>query len=140
MGGAILFGSACSLLYLVLHWSVDKFRAGRSSVPPVRRSMDKVPESVVPVSDRAAQLRTVRALIDSLADSTGLWAEAQAEAETWLADYDTPNADEPQLLKRAYLLLFAAETGHKVVPSLSKEHAREVSDWLTEYLGKEERA
>ena len=48
-------------------------------------------------------------------------------------------ADRPVFIVGREMNWFEVESGHKAVASLSEEHARAVSDWLTEYLGKEER-
>ena len=135
---AILVGAAGAVLYLVGHWLVDK-TSERPKPAPIRRSMDKVPVTVVPRQDHEAMLRKARVLLDELVDEWALGIEMRAEAEVWLSDYDASRDTSEQLLKRVYLILLGMEAGHKTVPMLSAERAARISAWLTEYLGKEER-
>ena len=137
--GAVIFGIGCGIFYLVFHGSLDMARGEEVALPPVRRSLRKVPASVS-TQDQATQLRIARALISDLVNGLSLWVESRAEADQWLADYDKSDVDQAKLLQRTYLLLLGVEFGHKAMPALSREHERRVSSWLTEYSGKEERA
>lgn len=138
----LLLGAFTSVVYLILHAAYDRVSTGSLQLPaaPVRRSMETVPTTVVPPQGQATQLRSARALINRLVDDMALSVAFRNDADEWLTDYDRTDADNQRLLKRAFTFLYEVEIGHKAVTSLSEEHAIAVSDWLTEYLGKEERA
>lgn len=137
---AFIFVFAATLLLL---WAFDSEKYdGLPLMPPVALSLWRVPTSALPVVDRKWQLHKARHLIGRLSMTVDIWLESRDEIRQWLDQYNAAESDTEYLLKRAYLILLGVEYGNNTPyssSSLDPNLATEVSDWLTDYLGSEDR-
>lgn len=129
-----MVGFVITLLLLAVR---DQEKYGNTPMPPVERSLWRVPSTAVSEERFIGHFQDAEQLVRQLAHSDRAWVESRNEADDWLAESIRIQSADKRL-KRAYLILLGVELGCKSdlgTTKLSTEYVESVKQWLDEYLG-----